>query len=128
MYTNGDVNDGIGSTEYNCGIQRLVPLMKEYGVAAYMHGHKHNFQHHFIDGMNYIDVGHGCDKSGKLQPGTPKGLLFNRTVGGFAHVHVGGIGIDFRFIDENGNYIYNATVTNPPHRRRMAKLAMTNRF
>lgn len=123
MYTNGAVNDGIGGTEYTCAITRLVPLLKEYGVIAYIHGHKHNFQHHYIDGMNYFDIGHGSDKAGKLKPGTPPGLLFNRTIGGFSHVHVGGSGIDFRFIDEAGTYIYNTTVYNPPHRRRMAQLA-----
>ncbi len=119
MYSNTQANDGVGGLEYNCLASRLVPLMQEYGVASYTHGHEHALQHHFIDGIHYINSGHGSDKADPLLPGTPPGCLFNRTVGGFAYAHAGSIGIDYHFIDESGAYIYNTTITSPPRRRHL---------
>jgi predicted phosphodiesterase len=97
--------------------------MQKYGVAAYLHGHMHNFQHHFLDGMHYINAGHGSDLASQMKPRSPPGLLFNKTIGGFARMHVGSTNLMVYFIDENGKCIYNAQISNSRRRRRMAALA-----
>jgi hypothetical protein len=111
IYTNtaGDTT----TPESTCLQTRLVPLLKKYKVAAYMNGHEHNFEHHYIDGMNYLTVGHGCDVDDPVSPGTPPGLLFNRTVGGFAYMHVSDTALNFTYVDVSGTNIYNASIQNP---------------
>lgn len=126
VYSNSEDNDGVTGPEFACMHQRLVPLMQKYGAAAYLHGHMHNFQHHFLDGISYINVGHGSDLASSLKPGSPHGLLFNMTIGGFARIHIGPTNMVLYFIDVNGKYIYSAKISNPAHRRRMAALAAQN--
>ena len=97
-----------------CLQERLVPLLRQYRVAAYMNGHEHNFEHHFIKGINYLTVGHGSDQNDALASGTPPGLLFNLTnIGGFGIMHVSDYSLNFTYVDEHGNHIYSNTIANP---------------
>ena len=97
-----------------CLQQKLVPLMKKYQVAAYMNGHEHNFEHHFIGGIHYLTVGHGCDQNDPLAPGTPPGLIFNQTIGGFGMMYVAPSSqMNFTYVDENGEFIHQYTISNP---------------
>ena len=105
--TDGDQNKPEGL----CLQNRLVPLMKKYGVAAYMHGHEHNFEHFVIDGISYITVGHGCSEDDALAAGTPAGLLYNKTIGGFAHMQVRANKLHFDYIDEYSNLLYSYDIT-----------------
>ena len=111
VYTNtaGDVV----TPEGTCLQERLAPLLSQYRVAAYMNGHEHNFEHHFIDGVNYLTVGHGCDKDDPVLPGTPPGLLFNETIAGFAVMHVSDTMLNFTYVDYEGNHIYASSLPNP---------------
>ncbi len=103
------------TTEAACLQQRLLPLLQHHNVAAYMNGHEHNFQHYHLDGIHFLTVGHGCDRATALLPGTPTGLLFNLTIGGFATMHVTGNDLNLKYIDENGKTIHAYTI---PHKRR----------
>jgi len=111
VYTNTE-GDSM-KPEALCLQKVLAPLLKKYRVAAYMNGHEHNFEHHFIDGMHYLTVGHGCDQNDPLAPGTPPGLLYNKTIGGFAIMHVSDKLLNFSFIDENKEFLYGAHIANP---------------
>ena len=117
VYTNTMGSDGLpefNKTEGFCLQQKLVPLLKKYQVAAYMNGHKHNFEHHFIGGIHYLTVGHGCDQDDPVAPGTPPGLIFNQTIGGFAMMHVSPSTLmNFTYVDENGKFIHQYTISNP---------------
>lgn len=108
-----------------CLQEKLVPLLRKYQVAAYMNGHEHNFEHHFIGGIHYLTVGHGCDQNDPLAPGTPPGLIFNQTIGGFGMMHVSpSSSMNFTYVDENGEFIHQYTISNPRDnalRRRMLR-------
>lgn len=76
-----------------------------------MNGHQHNQEHQLIDGINYITSGKGCDVADALGPDFPgSGLLFNSSAGGFGVMTVTDAHMSFKFIDEAGAIIYNATV------------------
>jgi len=118
-YTNTAGDSNPPTVEAVCIQERLVPLFKKYRVAAYLNGHENNLEHLFVDGVNYINSGHGSDPTDPLNPGTPPGLLFNSTVGGFAAMYISGAQMNFSFIDYMGNNIYEATLNNPRARRNL---------
>jgi len=120
MFTNSV--GGQHSVQGKCLQARLLPLLQKYGVAVYMNGHQHNFQHHLVGNMHFLTVGHGCDKSTALSPGTPPGLIFNKTIGGFAIMNVTSNDLNFRYIDENGNTIHMYDIPYTSRRRRTASL------
>lgn len=106
IYTN-TISDVAFTPEAACLQQRLVPLMKEHGVAAYMNGHEHNFEHFHLDGISYFTAGHGSDKEDPISKGThPAGLLFNKTVAGFAWANVQPNKLTVNYIDYTGKTIY----------------------
>lgn len=39
--------------------ERLAPLLKKYGVQAYLNGHDHTLQHISWQGIEYFTSGHG---------------------------------------------------------------------
>jgi 3',5'-cyclic AMP phosphodiesterase CpdA len=106
IYTN-TIDDVSGTTEGYCLQDKLVPLLKKYGVTAYIHGHEHNFEHFVLDGISYYTVGHGSDKDDPISPGThPAGLLYNKTVGGFGWANVKPSKLTVKFIDYKGVALY----------------------
>lgn len=113
VYTNtaGDTLAEGGTPEMFCLQARLMPLLKKYRVTAYLNGHEHNFEHHFIGGINYLTAGHGCDVDDPMYPASPPGLLFNKTIGGFAMMHVSPEAVlNFTYVDLYGNSIYHNTI------------------
>lgn len=95
-------------------VRFLVPLMQKYGVHAYINGHEHNTEHHYLDGIHYITVGHGCDKDDPISTSPTQvgaaGLLFAKDVGSFGVMDVTDSSMSFYIVDENLNRIYNATI------------------
>lgn len=39
--------------------EKLVPLLRRYGVNLVLCGHDHNYQHHVVDGIHYVVTGGG---------------------------------------------------------------------
>lgn len=113
FYTNvaGDAH----KPETTCLQDRLNPLLKKYKVAAYINGHEHTNEHWYLDGMNYLTVGHGCDMDDPLSTGpVPSGVLFNKTIGGFAYMEIDdSSSMSFKYVDLHGNIIYSGTINNP---------------
>lgn len=84
-----------------------------------MNGHVHNFEHDFINNVNYLTIGHGCDLTSALTNTTPPGLLYQKNVAGFAHLNVGRAGVKVNFVDDKGSIIYSTNVNY--NGRRLAK-------
>ena len=96
-------------------VEFVVPLLKKYGVAAYIHGHEHNAEHIYWEGIHYVTLGHGCDKQDPIDVNwrdkvAAGGLLFNKTVGSFGVMTVTPTKLSFEIIDESGDNIYGATL------------------
>lgn len=56
-------------------LQNLDPLLRQYGVTAYLSGHEHCQFHYALDGMNYIlsGAGHDCCYGSMMKKDLPKG-------------------------------------------------------
>jgi hypothetical protein len=122
IYTN-TIGDVSGTAEGKCLQDKLVPLLKQYGVTAYINGHEHNFEHFILDGISYYTAGHGCDKDDPISDTgfVPPGLIFNKTVGGFAWTKVVPNALTVEFIDYMGNNIYSYTGKFNPKRRALLR-------
>ena len=122
VYTVTDGDDSIPELE-----RFLVPLMKKYGVLAYINGNKRNTEHFFLDGIHYITVGNGCGKDqiaaepwiqvgahmGKIVGSKDEGVRYAQGVSSFGVMEVTDSSMVLHLFDEDLNHIYNTTITTP---------------
>jgi tartrate-resistant acid phosphatase type 5 len=83
------------------------PLLDRYGVAAYINGHEHNFEHIAVDKVHYITCGAGSATTGVVVP--PAGQ-FASDHHGFMTVRLEAEGLNFGFIDDSGLTLYQHTI------------------
>jgi hypothetical protein len=84
-----------------------------------MNGHKHNFQHDFINNINYFTIGYYCDLVLGLMNTTAPGELFQTLNPGFGHFTVGPKNVHFNYVDDEGSILYSTTINYG--RRRLEK-------
>jgi acid phosphatase len=88
-------------------IARVQPILKRYGVQAYIAGHDHDLQHIRRDGIDMIQCGGGME----ARPVSPvQGTRFCRAAAGFGMVQVTGDLLSFDLRDERGASLYTAAV------------------
>lgn len=84
-------------------VQRLLPLLRQHRVTAYVNGHDHDLQHIKADGFDYLCCGAGSEvRPVKAVEGTQ--YCISRS--GFALVQVAGSRIDAEFRDFAGQKLY----------------------
>lgn len=113
-----------GDTPYL--VERLAPLLRKYGVAAYFNGHDHVLQHIERDGVSYFTSGHGTHSdnfplgSYNARLGTPssppEGYRYSVNGPGFAAAQVTTRAMSVQFIDRQGKVLYTTALT--PSRQR----------
>ncbi|NWJ52160.1 MAG: metallophosphoesterase [Bacteroidetes bacterium] len=89
-------------------IQKLKPLFEKYNVNAYFCGHDHDLQHlkEGKDKVDYFVVGAGSE----IRPnGTNSMSLFSKSVPGFSIISLYADRFQVRFIDKNGNTVYQTS-------------------
>jgi len=99
--------------------ENLRPLMKQFGVSAYMSGHDHNVQHIDVgDRVQYHVIGtaHGFSSNSMKNVGTvtKQQLKFHEWPdGGFATVEVSKKGMVITHLDGSGKMLYTAPAILP---------------
>jgi tartrate-resistant acid phosphatase type 5 len=98
--------------------EELRPLLRQYGVSAYLCGHEHNEQHIDVgDGVQYHVIGsaHGKDSSTAHAGTIKKDQLKFHSVpdGGFATVQVTKKGMVITHLDGSGKVLYTAPAIAP---------------
>mmetsp|Transcript_31163 Transcript_31163/g.74636 ORF Transcript_31163/g.74636 Transcript_31163/m.74636 type:complete len:329 (+) Transcript_31163:57-1043(+) len=91
----------------------VVPLLKKYGVAAYLSGHDHCQEHIDVgDGVQYHVIGsaHECDSSTSHKHTISKHALkfYACSNGGFGKLIVRKSGLSIVHFDAHGNELYTA--------------------
>ena len=98
-----------------CLVKRLIPMLEEYHVTAYINGHDHNLQHILPDNstVNYFVIGcsNFVDFRVTHKHSIPEGSckfhwanIFK--LGGFAHVYVDEHFMSLSFVDSDGGILY----------------------
>jgi len=81
----------------------LQPRFEAYHVRLYLAGHEHNLQVPGLhNGVYYVISGSGSGIDREQSFTSASGVLFAKTIGGFAAIGVSSNGILVRIIDENG--------------------------
>jgi acid phosphatase len=93
----------------------LLPVLKKYHVDAYFCGHDHTLQHLASEDIQYFVSGNGAGRGGHVAS-TPQ-LVFGTIEAGFMLHQLSKDQLTTRFIDMNGNEIYNTTQTRRPKTR-----------
>jgi acid phosphatase len=87
----------------------IVPLLKKYGVQAYIHGHEHNLQHIRRGGVDYVCSGAGS----QVWPVRPiEGTLFCIARSGFAAMRSEPHRLTLEFRDFDGKSLHRAEIPN----------------
>ena len=99
-----------------CMVPLVDPIIRKYNVTAYLHGHKHNLQHLFWKNVHYVDSGHGGDNAGSIASSysisaAGSGVLYAKTVGGFAVFQAKGSVIQMTFVNETGANVHCSNFT-----------------
>jgi tartrate-resistant acid phosphatase type 5 len=86
-------------------VERLLPLLRKFGVDAYLCGHDHHLEVLDSDGLLLALSG----AAGKLRPlaTEPKESLFAASAYGFMHVAVGEQALRLRVMDEDGTVLHD---------------------
>ncbi|MBI1809988.1 MAG: metallophosphoesterase, partial [Gemmatimonadetes bacterium] len=87
----------------------LVPLMKRYGVTAYLCGHEHHLEHITRDGAEFIISGGGSEGSKSRTLGTA-GTRFAAPGPGFFALSLARDSLLVQAIDERGRLLYRTSV------------------
>jgi acid phosphatase len=98
---------GSGHGETPEMVERVLPLLKQHKVAAYINGHDHDLQHIRADGLDYLCCGAGSE----VRPvKAVEGTQFCIARSGFALLHLdkGQLTVEFR--DYTGQTLYTARV------------------
>ena len=88
-------------------IDRLLPLLKRYGVHVYFNGHDHDLQHQEAGGIHFFCVGAGST----VRP--IKSLeysLFAKSTPGFAAVSVGAEAMEVRLTAATGEVLHSVVI------------------
>jgi tartrate-resistant acid phosphatase type 5 len=83
------------------------PLLDRYGVRAYINGHEHNLQHVVVDGVHYITCGAGSATT-PVVPAPPG--QFSSDHHGFMTMRLEAEALGFRFIDDTGATLFQASI------------------
>lgn len=102
-----------------CLIQKLRPLLHHYKVNAYISGHDHSIQHitdtYLESKVEYIVCGSGAyinNDNPSMDISNENFILrYKASVGGYAIVEANNFYMNVTFIDSNGAYIYNFTIS-----------------
>ena len=108
VYTNGDQDPDL--------ISGLVPLMKKYGVQAYIDGHDHSMQYISFEGIEYMVQGTGSLSKDHLPKGksdATDGVLFASLSSGFGAALVTADHADVTYVDSSGSKLFVRRLANP---------------
>ena len=94
-------------------VDRVKPLLDRFGVQAYINGHDHDLQHVVVDHVSYITCGAGCEARGT---GSVPGTLFSASRLGFMTAEINRQSLAISFLDDKGQSIYSATITQGANR------------
>lgn len=92
-------------------IDKLKPLLEQYGVDAYFNGHDHALEHVVTDGVNYFTVGTGAGGT-RSQP--IEGSRFSGSPTGFMMAKLHRTDLQVEFFDDTGASIYRAEIPHSP--------------
>ena len=95
-------------------VEKLVPIMKRYGVHMYVNGHDHMLGHISREGIEYFTIGKGTDDSGALksQSAATDGLLFSDSSSiGFVAVTASANTLSVNMYNDDGNSVYTYTMS-----------------
>lgn len=85
-------------------IRTLKPVLRRYGVMAYLAGHDHDLQHIVRDGLHCVDSGAGCE----ARPVSAiNGTQFCAAKPGFALLTLTQTGLELQFRDDHGATLYH---------------------
>ena len=108
VYTNGDQDSDL--------ISGLVPLMKKYGVQAYIDGHDHSMQYISFEGIEYMVQGTGSLTKDHLPKGksdAADGVQFTSLSPGFGAALVTAEHVDVTYVDCSGSKLFAKRLANP---------------
>jgi tartrate-resistant acid phosphatase type 5 len=105
------VSSGESGRLYPEFAQWLTPLLKQYGVQAYVCGHDHHLEHLVHDGMTYIISGGGSQGDGLKAQKAP-GHKAGWPLAGFTAFKITGDTLTVDFIGKTGATLGSATTKN----------------
>lgn len=89
----------------------IDPILRQYGVQAYVSGHEHDLQHLAEDGLHYVVSGAGSEtRPTDAGPHT----RFSRSTLGFAAVTLHPDVMELRFCEADGSVCYETTIKRDP--------------
>ena len=97
-------------------ISGLVPLMKKYGVQAYIDGHSHSMQYISYEGIEYMVQGVGSRAKSRLsgpRSDAAGGVKFASLSNGFGAAFVTEDTVSISYLDDMGNTLFSRDLTNP---------------
>jgi hypothetical protein len=103
-------------------VHRLLPLLRQYRVHAYLNGHDHTLQHISWQGVEFFTSGHGAYSSAQQGPSgnwgdspslAREGVRFGSLSLGFGLALATSLSLKMTFYDELGGELYVFALTNP---------------
>ena len=100
----------------------LLPLLRKYGVQAYLNGHDHTLQHISWQGVDFFVSGHGSYSAEKGVPegywgatdsAAKEGARFGSLAVGFGSAEASRDTLRVSFMDQHGQQLYSTVLTNP---------------
>jgi tartrate-resistant acid phosphatase type 5 len=88
-------------------IEHILPLLREYGVQAYLNGHDHDLQHLMAGDVNLFCSGAGSQVRPTRHTSHTR---FAKASSGFMAVSLGADAMDIRMIDSKGAMLYTTRV------------------
>jgi 3',5'-cyclic AMP phosphodiesterase CpdA len=96
--------------------QRLLPLLRRYGVNVYLCGHEHDLQHLVCDGLHHVVCGAAAEAR---ESGWDARTQYAAALLGFGAVSVTAQGLLLRFFGQDGDCLYEASLERPPETLRL---------
>ncbi len=92
-------------------VELIKPIMEHHGIQAYINGHDHDLQHIHDNGIDYLCCGAGSE----VRPVKPvAGTKFCVARSGFASLTLAADQLAVRFVDYEGNSLYQTAIARRP--------------